>query len=90
MIWVLPVARRARRLPVAVLRRPRPRAVHGVPVIRQTLLALAVVAALGYALNDSGVAIPALMAIVFECTLVYVVLARPPRPRVRGVADRAD
>ena len=43
-------------------------------VIRQTLLALAVVAFLGYALNDSGLAIPAMMAVVFECALVYVVL----------------
>ena len=47
-----------------------------VPVIRQTLLALAVVAFLGYALNDSGIAIPAMMAVVFECALVYVVLVR--------------
>ncbi len=45
-----------------------------VPVVRQTLLALAVVAVLGYALNDSGVAIPAVMAIVFECALVFVAL----------------
>jgi hypothetical protein len=47
---------------------------HSVPVIRQTVLALAVVAALGYALNDSGVAIPAVMALVFECALVFVAL----------------
>lgn len=45
-----------------------------VPVIRQTVLALAVVAVLGYALNDSGVAIPAVMALVFECALVFVAL----------------
>jgi hypothetical protein len=51
-----------------------------VAVIRQTLLALAVVACLGYALNDSGIAIPAMMAVVFECALVYVALqpARDP------------
>ncbi len=40
---------------------------RSVPVIRQTVLALGVVALLGYALNDSGVAIPAVMALVFEC-----------------------
>ena len=44
-----------------------------VPVIRQTLLTFAVVAFLGYALNDSGVAIPALMAVVLECAVVFVV-----------------
>jgi hypothetical protein len=43
-------------------------------VIRQTMLALVVCAVLGYALNDSGVAIPAMMAVVFECALVYVAL----------------
>jgi hypothetical protein len=44
-----------------------------VPVIRQTLLAFAVAAFLGYALNDSGVIIPALMAVVLECAVVFVV-----------------
>jgi hypothetical protein len=47
---------------------------RSVPVIRQTMLALAVVAVLGYALNDSGIAIPAVMALVFECALVFVAL----------------
>jgi len=47
---------------------------RSVPVVRQTVLALAVVAVLGYALNDSGVAIPAVMALVFECALVFVAL----------------
>jgi hypothetical protein len=52
-----------------------------VAVVRQTMLALGVVALLGYALNDSGIAIPSLMAVVFECALVYVALA-PARERV--------
>jgi hypothetical protein len=47
---------------------------RAVPVVRHTMLALAVVAVLGYALNDSGVAIPAVMALVFECALVFVAL----------------
>ena len=50
------------------------------PVIRQTMLALVVVAVLGYALNDSGIAIPALMAVVFECALVYVALVPAREP----------
>jgi hypothetical protein len=72
LLWVMPVVA----LLVWYLWR-----VHGgrigplyrsVPVIRQTVLALGVVALLGYALNDSGVAIPAVMALVFECALVFV------------------
>lgn len=73
LLWVLPI--------VAVLlwvlwRAPRSRAqvlYRRVPVIRQTLLAFAVLAFLGYALNDSGVSIPALMAVVLECAVVFVV-----------------
>ena len=38
------------------------------------------VAVLGYALNDSGIAIPALMALVFECALVYVALVPAREP----------
>ena len=72
-LWILPV--------VAVLlwvlwRAPQSRArvlFQRVPVIRQTLLAFAVLAFLGYALNDSGVSIPALMAVVLECAVVFVV-----------------
>lgn len=80
LIWILPV--------VALLVVYLWRATNGevrrvfteVPVIRQMLLALAVVAVLGYALNDSGIAIPSLMALVFECAVVYVALARPREP----------
>jgi hypothetical protein len=83
LLWVLPV--------VAVLvwylwrvRRGRIRPLfRAVPVIRQTTLALAVVAFLGYALNDSGVAIPAVMALVFECALVFVALTPTPEPASR-------
>jgi hypothetical protein len=78
LIWVLPV--------VAVLvwylwrmRGSRIRPLYrSVPVVRQTVLAIAVVAFLGDALNDSGVAIPAVMAVVFECALVYVALVTDP------------
>ena len=91
LLWILPV--------VALLvwylwRNPdgRIRALYtGVPVIRQTMLALAVVAFLGYTLNDSGVAIPSLMAVVFECAVVFVALVpgreavvEPPTAGARG------
>jgi hypothetical protein len=83
LIWVLPV--------VALLvwylwrvggSRIKP-LFRSVPVVRQTMLALAVIAVLGYALNDSGVAIPAVMAIVFECALVFVALTTDSQPASR-------
>jgi len=64
-----------------------------VAVVRQTMLALVVVTVLGYALNDSGVAIPAVMALVFECALVYVALTpattRNDAPTVRDYPSPA-
>ena len=95
LLWVLPI--------VAVLvwylwrvRGGRIRPLYrSVPVVRQTVLALAVVAFLGYALNDSGVAIPAMMAVVFECALAYVAMVGsretvtdPPPSRARSSARR--
>jgi hypothetical protein len=44
-------------------------------VVRSTLVAFALTAFLGYALNDSGIAIPALMVLVLECTAAFVVAA---------------
>jgi hypothetical protein len=46
-----------------------------VPTARATAFSLAVVAVLGFALNDSGITIPSMMAAVFEAALV-VLLAR--------------
>ena len=80
LLWIMPVVA----LLVWYLWRVRGGRVRplyrSVPVIRQTVLALAVVAFLGYALNDSGVAIPAVMALVFECALVFVALTPVDEP----------
>ena len=46
------------------------------PVLRHALVAFAVTAVLGFALNDSGVAIPALMVMVLECTAAFVVMSQ--------------
>src|SRR6185312_1985108 len=46
-----------------------------VPTARATAIALGVVALLGFALNDSGITIPGMMAAVIEATVV-VLLAR--------------
>jgi hypothetical protein len=78
LLWIIPVVA----LLVGYLWRAHggriaPRC-RSVPVIRQTVLALGVVALLGDALNDSGVAIPAMMALVFECALVFVALTPDP------------
>jgi len=91
LIWVLPVVA----LLVWYLWRVRGGRIkplfRSVPVVRQTMLALAVVAVLGYALNDSGIAIPAVMAIVFECALVYVALTthREPASKYRDYSPSA-
>ncbi len=80
LLWILPIVALVVwylwRSPNGRLRR----LFADVPVIRQTMLALAVVAFLGYALNDSGVAIPAIMAVVFECAVVYVALVPEREP----------
>ena len=70
--------------------------VHATPVIAQTLVAFTLTAVLGYALNDSGIAIPALMLLVLECAAAYVVAARldepvcPARAAVEPERARAD
>jgi hypothetical protein len=53
-----------------------------IPTAAATVLAFLVVAVLGFALNDSGIAIPGMMSAVFESTVVVLVgatyLARAP------------
>lgn len=62
--------------------RPRVRAlVADVPPLRAALTGLAVLAVLGYAVNDSGAAIPAVMAVVFVAALVGLLVRRAdPEP----------
>jgi len=50
------------------------RIVTTTPEYRATLIGFAVLAVLGYALNDSGIAIPAVMATVLTATLVWLVM----------------
>ena len=79
LVWLLPIC-------VAVLvflwwtRRTGVRAlVRDNAVVRNTLVAFAITAFLGYALNDSGIAIPALMVLVLECAAAFVVAAELDR-----------
>jgi hypothetical protein len=55
----------------------RPRSLRAlfaaIPTARVTAIALAVVAVLGFALNDSGITIPGMMAAVTEATVVILV-----------------
>jgi hypothetical protein len=50
-----------------------------VPPLRASLIGFAVLVVLGYAVNDSGVAIPAVMLVVFVATMVGL-LTRAPEP----------
>jgi hypothetical protein len=47
-----------------------------IPTARATMIAFAVVAVLGFALNDSGITIPGMMAAVLEGTVVFLVARR--------------
>ncbi len=64
------------------------------PVIAHTLVAFALTAVLGYALNDSGIAIPALMVLVLECAAAFLVAARldevGPAPTPRSAERRSS
>jgi len=65
--------------------------VRAEPAIRLALIAFAVTAVLGFALNDSGIAIPALMVAVLECTAAFVVVSRlEPPASPRAVVARDD
>ena len=69
------------------------RLVEAVPAMRASLIGLAVLAVLGYALNDQGIVIPAVMLAVLVPVLVAL-LASPPAeasPRLGdGAGARAD
>jgi len=80
LVWLIPIG-------LAFLaylwwtRRARvPALVRATPVITHTLVAFTLTAVLGYALNDSGIAIPALMVLVLECTAAFVVAAQLDEP----------
>jgi hypothetical protein len=62
--------------------------VRSTPVLQHTLSAFTLTALLGYALNDSGIAIPALMMLVLECTVVFVVGAGLDQPASARPAAR--
>ena len=50
------------------------RIIARIPEFRATLIGFAVLAFLGYALNDSGIAIPAVMLTVLNATLIWLVM----------------
>ena len=61
------------------------------PAVRHALVAFGVTAVLGFALNDSGIAIPALMVAVLECTAAFVVVSRlEPPAEEPAVVPRDD
>jgi hypothetical protein len=53
------------------------------------LIGIAAAAVLGYALNDSGIAVPGVMLSVLMPAMVFLLL-RTPIPAVRASTPRAD
>ena len=69
------------------------RLVEAVPAMRASLIGLAVLAVLGYALNDQGIVIPAVMLAVLVPVLVALVASPPAEASPRlgdGAGARAD
>jgi hypothetical protein len=58
------------------------------PALRACLIGIAAAAVLGYALNDSGIAVPGVMLSVLMPAMVFL-LIRTPEPAVRAPASRA-
>ncbi|HTK15432.1 MAG TPA: hypothetical protein VL769_03490 [Acidimicrobiia bacterium] len=59
------------------------------PALRACLIGIAAAAVLGYALNDSGIAVPGVMLSVLMPAMVFLLL-RTPVPAVRTSTPRAD
>jgi hypothetical protein len=78
----------------------RPRRLHqvitAIPTLRASAVGFAIAAGLGYALNDSGIAIPGLMVSIAGAAAVYLVTAEPgasphpPAPESGGELTGAD
>ncbi len=82
LLWILPVV--AALLAVVWRAAPEIRRVYRThAVVRHALVSLLVVAVLGYALNDSGIAIPSLMALVLECVVAWTAASEVAEPVTR-------
>jgi hypothetical protein len=74
-----------------------PAIVRALPEARASIIGFAVLATLGYAANDSGIAIPGVMLVIFLGCLAWLLVHLPPsgpperaprRPAVKGRARR--
>jgi len=63
-----------------------------VPEMRAAFIGFAILSVLGFALNDSGIAIPGMMLAVLNATIITLVLVlwRPARPRTDAAATIPD
>ncbi len=93
-VWMIPVAIG---FAVIYLLVAKPGTVAGlvrrITTFKATMLTVCVTAALGYLMNDSGVAIPAMMAVIVECAVVFLVVReqrRVPDPSPIGEAARRE
>ncbi len=65
------------------------RVYQGVPELRAATIGLAVVATLGFAVNDSGIAVPGVMLGVFSATMMWL-LVRPSEPQAPPAAPEPE
>ena len=98
-IWMLMVPGVAILLIWLVRRAPDrlPAIARALPEARASLIGFAVLATLGYAVNDSGIAIPGVMLVIFLGCLAWLLVRFPPpgpperaprRPTAKGRAPR--
>jgi hypothetical protein len=93
-VWMIPVAIG---FAVIYLLAAKPGTLAGlvrrITTFKAMMLSVGVTAVLGYLLNDSGVAIPAMMAVVVECAVVFLVVREQRRvsdPEPSGEAARRE
>jgi hypothetical protein len=70
-------------------RAPRrfPDLLHRLPALRVATIGFAIVATLGYLVNDSGVAIPGVMLVIALASLVWLLVGFDPDPSEPAIAD---
>jgi hypothetical protein len=66
------------------------RLISQIPEMHATLIGFSILAVLGYALNDSGIAIPAVMLTVLSATLIWLVLTDSTQTGDNAVPSTAD
>jgi ABC-type xylose transport system permease subunit len=61
---------------------------EAVPAARSGLVGFAILAVLGYALNDSGIAIPGVMLVILLTSVIWLLTRFEPRSSARSSAKK--